>query len=114
MASSASRLANPRNGGVGESGKAPRRDGFDLMGGGALKLLATISESLETLIDGPIHRRQTESQEMENERRIDPGRTVEQQQRPEEAEQAQAGKAGMEVFLQQRARGLGIDRGRGR
>jgi hypothetical protein len=98
----------------GRGEKGPRRDGFDLMGGGGLKILGRISESLETLIDGPNHRKKGEEREMAEERKIDPVRHVEQQQRREEMEQAQARKAEMEAYLQQRAEARGMDRGRGR
>jgi hypothetical protein len=81
--------------------------------GGGLKILGKISESLETLFDGPGGRkRQDEGREMADDRKTNTGRQVEQQQRQEEAEQAAARKVELDAYLQQRSRERGIDRGR--
>ncbi|OMI09488.1 hypothetical protein BSN85_16295 [Bradyrhizobium brasilense] len=107
--------SHERGGPSNQSEKSPRRDGFDLFGGGGLKVLGKISESLETLFDGPAGRKRHHGeQDMVDDRKATTSRQVEQQQRQQEAEQAKARKAEMEAYLEERAQARGIDRGRGR
>jgi hypothetical protein len=90
--------------------RAPRKDGFDLVGGAGLALMGKLSEMVESLMDGPVSPRTEKEQQMADERKTE--RVVEQQQRQAEAETAAWRKAELEAYLQRRDRERHHDRGR--
>ena len=93
------------------SERAPRRDGFDLFGGGALAAMSRIGKSLMTLFESnPIGRVTREGDEMAKDRPIE--QVVEEQQKQSEQDLSAARRAELDAFLAQRDRERHIDRGR--
>jgi hypothetical protein len=92
------------------SERAPRRDGFDLFGGGALAAMGRIGESLMSIFESSPRAPLSKGDEMQKERPIQ--QVVEQQQKQHEQELSSARRAELEAYLAQRDRERHIDRGR--
>jgi hypothetical protein len=92
------------------SERSPRRDGFDLFGGGALAAMGRIGESLMSLFESSPRPSPVRGDDMRKERPIE--HVVEEQQKQHEQELSSARRAELEAYLQQRDRERHIDRGR--
>jgi hypothetical protein len=90
--------------------RGPRRDGFDLLGGGALAAMGRIGESLMSLFESSPRPSLSKGNDMQKERPAP--QVVEQQQKQHEQELSSARRAELDAYLAQRDRERHIDRGR--
>jgi hypothetical protein len=93
--------------------RAPRRDVTDLIRGGGLAAIGKIADSLETLFDDPRPARQIERDEiMSTEKQRIEQLNKAEQERQQQAEAEKWRMKELDLYLAQRARERGIERGR--
>lgn len=92
--------------------RGPTRDAVDLLAGAGLGIVGKIAEKVESLFDGPTGQEIEEGERVMGEERKVAQKTVEKQQKLTEEQMAEWQRVELQLYLDQRARERGMERGR--